>query len=762
MRRLGSAVVCLLLQLGSIAVASADDQRAVLTMRVNTVAKQEVTVTMRDGEVFVRRSDLKDAGLRGFAFNDGGNPTDLIPLSGLKPDLTFRVDDVSLMLELTVAPKHLQSTVIDYRPHQDVSLVKPARSAFLNYSVSTSNATGAAFSGEFGTRIGGGTLSSTVTVAQDQQYRSNITRWIFDSPQSDRRVTIGDVVTSTGDLGGTISIAGFGVQRYFGLNPNVVKTVLPQITGNALTPSTADIYVNGSLYRHEVLPPGQFDFQNLPISQGPNTTTIVVTDAFGRQQTYSNYFYGADSLLERGLTDFSYGAGVLHSQFGEQVGHGVAAAGRYSTGITDNITGGGRLEISSGTFSAGPSFVFRLAHGVAGLEAAMSHGGGSSGTAALFSYQYQSPSVSGGLSFTYESPRYASLSLQADQDRSLTNANVTIAKQLNARAAVSLSYLRQQDRDNGFQSGWQLSQTAVLSNTTQLQISEDLTSGAGGHQFGIQTALNFVPQHGLATSINTAESGGHTQASVQVQHALDSQTPALGYIVSATSAGGSISGFASADYRSQYGDYIANFSGGGAQSNLSLNVAGGLVFIGGRFFPTQSVDDSYALVDTAGLAHVRILANSVVVGRTDKRGYLLVPRLGSYLNNDISIASSDAPIDYSIEDTTKLVAPAYRTGAIVRFGIERVQPVMGTLMVRFGQSEVVPAFGILEVDSQGTTVESDIGEGGEFYFDKLPSGTYHARAEFHGGACTFDLTVPQTTQRFVKLGTVVCENGVRS
>jgi outer membrane usher protein len=762
MRRWVCMLLCGALPFYPFAGASAAEQRAVLTIRVNTVTKQDATVTLREDDVLVQRSDLEDAGLRGFPFSGRGKPSDLISLSSLKPSLVFHVDDVALALDITVTPDHLSGTVVNFGPQQDITLSKPVRSAFLNYSISASNETGPAFAGEFGTHVGAGTFSSTFSAAANRQYNSNITNWILDSPQSDRRLTIGDVVTSTGDLGGTVSIAGFGLERYFGLNPNIVRTALPQITGNALTPSTADLYVNGVLYRHELLPPGQFNFQNLPIGQGPNNTTVVVTDAFGRQQTYSNYFYGADTLLAKGISDFSYGVGVLHSQLGEETGHGAAAAARYSAGLTDNVTGGGRFELSNSMLSGGPAFTFRLAHGVVAAEGALSRSGADTGEAGLLSYQYMDPEFSGGLSVTFQSPRYASLAMQSTQDRPLMNSQISISRQFSSRAGLTLSYYRQQDRDNGVQSVWQLAQTSQISDTLQLQVSETLTSGLGRKEFGVQTALNFIAPRGLTASLNTAESNGHTSGTVQIQRALDSQTPALGYALTISGGEGSVSGFASADYRGQYGTYIADVGGSSGQTNASLNVAGGLAFVGGRLFPTQSISDSYALVDTGGLAHVRILANNVVVGRTDANGYLLVPQLGSYMNNDITIAASDTPLDYSIEEQSQHVAPAYRSGEIIHFGINRVRPVTGSLNVLLGDSGVIPSFGILQVDTGSTTLTSDIGESGEFYFDNLSTGTYHALIRFKGGECSFQLRVPESSSRFIKLGTITCANGVRS
>jgi outer membrane usher protein len=431
-------------------------------------------------------------------------------------------------------------------------------------------------------------------------------------------------------------------------------------------------------------------------------------------------------------------------------------------GITNNVTGGGRLELSPSTFSGGPAFTFRLAHGVLGTGLAVSHGGGQNGSAALVSYQYMDPQISGGVALTLQSPHYSTLALPPDQDRNVLNAQFSIAKQFARGRSISLSYFRQNDRDNGSQGVWQLSQVAQLSDEMQLQLAESLTNAAGGKQFGIQTAISFIPRHGLAASLNMNQTGGQTQTTLQVQRALESGTPAFGYTVSASAGSGPASAYTAAEYRSQYGDYIANAGTANGQNALSLTAAGGLVFIDGHFFPTQSITDSYALVDTGGLPHVRVLANNIVVGRTNKNGYLLVPQLGSYLNNDIAIASNDTPIDYSIEDQSRQVAPMYRSGTIVRFGINKVRPVTGRLLVRLGKKNVVPAFGIIQLDSSTAPLSSDIGEDGEFYFDRLSAGAHHAVIQFEGGRCAFDLDVPQSTSRFVKLGTVVCENGVHT
>lgn len=743
----------------SCANAFADDQRAVLTLRVNMAAKQDATVTIHGADVLVRRGDLRSAGLRGFHLEEG-NPADLIALSTLEPGVTFRVDDVALTLDLTVSAAHLETNVIDFGAHQDVTLARPVRSAFLNYSVSDASQTGAAFSGELGTHVGTGMLTSTASYAANQTYRSSVTHWVFDSPRSDKRLTVGDVLTSTGDLGGTVAIAGIGVQRYFGLTPNVVKTVLPNIAGNALTPSTADIYVNGVLLRHEILPPGQFNIENLPMGQGPNNMNVVVTDAFGRQQTYANQFYASDELLARGLTDFSYGAGFLHAQGGQQIGSGPAAAGRYAAGLTDNVTAGGRLEISRSTLSAGPALTFRLPYGVLGAAAAISRSGATGGQAALVSYQYSGPAVAASASIAYQSPHYSSLALEAGSDRPIVNATLGFSKQLTRQTSFGISYSHLRDREVGATSMWEVAQTVALSRDAQLQISQTMTSTPSGRQFGVASSLYFTPRANYDALVTAGESQGRSQATLQVSHQPAAGTPSLAYTAAMTGGSGSASGYLAADYRAQSGDYLANLALGGGQNSYSVTAAGGLVFIGGRLFQTQPVNDAYALVDAGGLSGVRVLANNVVVGRTNKQGLLLVPNLGSYTNNSIAISSSDAPMNYTIDAATQSVAPMYRSGDVVHFGINRVRPVTGNLLVMMDKAPVVPAFGILEIRAQDRTLSSDIGEGGEFYFETLPSGVYSADVRFSGGRCRFALNVPNSTSPFLKMGTVACAHGV--
>lgn len=740
--------------------AAAAGQRALLTMRVNTIEKGDVAVVVENADVLVPAAFLKQAGITGIDFDKAADGEGMVPLSKLKNDLTFRVDEKSLTLDISVAPDHLPTTLIDYTLKPSLTIGTPAKSAFLNYGIGASTGSGLTTAAEAGTRIGAGVYRTTF--AASGSTRQLQSQWVFDDVRGGRRITAGDTYASTGDLGATMFLSGISVQRDFGLTPQTARSILPGIHGEVSTPSTADIYINGTLFRHETLAPGQFVLADLPVGTGPNDTRVVVTDAFGRQRTYANDFYGAETLLAPHVSDFTYAAGVPRSIFGSSERKGLAALGRYETGLTENVTASARLETGRALTSGGAEVLLRAHRGIVGVSGALSRSQGDTGAAAILSYQSNAARLTYGATVGLQSAHYATLSLGADGDRPLLSASASIAAAAGRNSSVGLSFSLQRDRDNGQQSLLQLSRWTTISRSLTVQFSAQRTHSAAGSAFGISTALNLLPRSGTNASLTASSSGGLTQTTLQVSHMVSSQTPAFGYDAAFSAGGASPSLYASADYRNTTGDYTADASFAGGSRSLAFNAAGGIVTFGHRAFFTQSVDDSYALVDANGLAGVRVMANNVEAGRTGPSGFLVVPRLGSYFDNTISLASSDIPMNYSIDRAVQHVTPSYRSGQIVRFTNERVHALSGRLVVRNTARESIPAYGLLEVRlNAGAVARSDIGQNGEFYLENIAPGTYEATVRYREGDCTFHLTVPVGDAVIEKLPVQICSLEVR-
>jgi len=61
----------------------------------------------------------------------------------------------------------------------------------------------------------------------------------------------------------------------------------------------------------------------------------------------------------------------------------------------------------------------------------------------------------------------------------------------------------------------------------------------------------------------------------------------------------------------------------------------------------------------------------------------------------LSIDDRDIPLTYDVQDTEKTIAPPFRGGAFVPFGVRQIRTVTGSIHVHAGQADVIPTFGEL-------------------------------------------------------------------
>lgn len=78
---------------------------------------------------------------------------------------------------------------------------------------------------------------------------------------------------------------------------------------------------------------------------------------------------------------------------------------------------------------------------------------------------------------------------------------------------------------------------------------------------------------------------------------------------------------------------------------------------------------------------MRAYASHQQVGRTNRKGNLLVPGLLPYYGNTVSIAEQDIPLDRSVEATQRIIAPPFRGGALVTFPVRRTQHSTGRVVL---------------------------------------------------------------------------------
>jgi outer membrane usher protein len=738
---------------------NAADQRALLELKINEVASSEVAVLLRDSDVLIRLRDLRAAGLT----LEGRQETVLgetyVLLSSLAPEVLFKVDDRNLSLNLTVRPALLGLHRFANDANRPRGLLYSENpSSFLNYSVSLRDFKYTSAFSELGVSFGNNLFYTAVSRNEDGAFVRGLSQFTISNRENLNRTVLGDRLVSTDILGGSVVMSGVSFFREFNLDPYYVRSPGLNYSGAVSTPSTLEVYVNNQLLRRITLPPGEFEVKDLPVPVGTANTRMILRDAFGREQEIGSQYYFTGGLLKAGLHEFSYNLGVQRNNLATRSWDygSVVFLARHRLGITDWLTGGARLEASPRVVSGGPTLSFKLPIGEMELGAAASGGEGASGGAAFLGFSYLGNNFNLGASARVLSPHYANTSLAASDNRSWLQLNALVGFPISSGVGVTLRYNHENSQVDHQQHHFSVATTARLTNNVSLFVTGGLAKQASTLTRDISTGLTFF--FGQTTgSLSYQNSEGPGGGTLALQKSLPLGT-GYGYRFQAGAQAGMTNPLLDTlvQYQGPYGRYEANYSRIDGHNVSLLNTAGGLAFIGGDFFLTRPVQDSFAVIQVPSVGGVRGYSSNQEVGYTNSKGNLFVPNLLAYYGNKLSISDKDLPLNYTIAATEKLVAPPYRGGAVVSFPINRVQSISGKVRLDDHGMAVTPAYGQLSVHGKASQSESPIGKLGEFYLENLGAGRYWATVDYKDKVCEFNVDIPNSDESEINLGTIVC------
>ncbi len=699
------------------------EQRAYLELFVNDVSRDTVLVYLRGADTpddaLVAVADLENGGLRGLRGNrEMHDGREYVSLRSLAPEVEFRFDPQALAIRIVAQPAMLETTAIDLRP-----VVRPTgmvlhrdTSGFMNYSLTADGRGTFSGSGELGASLRGNLAFTGFSVLPDHSFVRGLSYLVLDDPSEMRRIQLGDAIGFSSDLGGTAQLSGISVTREFALDPYFVRQPLPRLSGAILTPSTLDVYMNGTLLRHEQIAPGPFEVRNLPVGSGVGQVSYVVRDAFGRTQEFASPFYAASGVLADGISEYGYHLGFRRLGFGQESIHygPPELLARHRIGIGDRVTAGFRLE------------------------SAMQRTGGTSLLRAM-------------------SASYSNLSLPAAADRPLLQLRGAVGAPVMPRVNVALEGQLNAMRDAGVSSALTLRGDLHVSNDLAISLSASRLRNPGeGPEWVAFLTLMYSFGSGATGDVSGTAGNRSGAASAGVQKALP-LGEGWGYQLRSTlDRTQSASGLGQVQYQGPYGTYLANYDRVAGSDGGTVTAAGALVLVEGNLMASRPVREGYALIQVPGLEGVRGFLNNQEIGRTNGSGNLLVPSLQPYYGNRLRIGDADIPIDYQIGAVEQVVATTVRGGALVPFDVQRVTSVKGMVRVDLNGHPTVPAFGELRLDSR---LKSPLGADGQFWFEDLGVGTHLAEVEFREGTCRFELVVPKDPGTSLNLGTVSCSAG---
>ena len=735
-------------------------QRALLDLTVNQAPPTTVLVVLLGDDVYLEPKSLQDAGLAEIGgLHRSFDGQEMVSLHSLSPRLGFKVDEDALTLMVVADPALFTPSAIDLANHArpEHLVFKSDLSGFMNYSVEA--AAGAGLGGF--TELGGSYKTFLFTTGlnrapgTDHSVRT-LTTLTYDQPNTLQRWTFGEHAASTGLLGGSALIAGVGVHREFSLDPYQTHLPLPQLSGTAATPSQLDVYVNGRLVRTQEVPTGVFDVQNLPIPTGAASVRYVLRDAYGRSQELSSRFYLASGLLRRGESDYGYDLGFTRLDAATKsfsFDPRPLLLARHRMGLTDHVTVGGRLELGPSLASGGPSLALGLPIGEFQLSLGASiENNGDAGAAGALSYTYQTPRLGVGGSVQAQSRSYYRAGLAPTDDRNLVSVDLFLSYIMSSGVTLYGAVRHDTWRDRDDAQTFEVRGSYSLGELGSLLLGAERSATPGGAAtYGGSVTFAFTLGEHASGQVAAQRTSDHTRLSADVQQSLPTGT-GLGYRLHGDDQGGS----EALMFQSQYGRYEGDYTNVSGSESAQAFASGSVVLAGGSLFAARPIEQGYAVVRVPGVENVRALLNNQEVGRTNKKGEVLIPNLLPYYGNRLAIVPADIPIDYELPPLEQVIATPNRGGAVVTFKALRIIGLSGSVVMREGLTKLPPAYGQLDVRTEDGQQSSPLGKNGEFYLENLPPGDYPAHVHSDTGDCDFVLHIPDRPQKFVDLGVYSC------
>lgn len=653
-----------------------------------------------DGSLSADAQDLRRSGILPGLAQSGEVRLDGIPHLGwrlIESEQTIRLfvpDAVLAPHELVAGQNAGGDEAPDTASEAAALQIDRATGLVLNYALgasywsSATSEDGSDLSGQLDARFFTpfGTLSHGVAAtsqqAGGQALRRLDTSWRSSFPSHSVQLQLGDIATRGPAWTRPVRLGGMMIERNYGLRPDLVTIPLAGLEGRADLPSTVEVYSGSVLAYAADVPAGPFSIRDLPLATGSGVARVVLRDIMGKETQADLPFLVTDELLRPGVADFALAAG--HPRLG---------AGTQSDGYADQLFGTATLRygvLNSVTVSAHAEGGANLAMGGIGSALRL----GQVGTASISFAHSQSGGDRGNLVDLAASFHIGSLRA--------SGRLMQVKGIFSDIASLSTDTAGSAPRESGFPR--EIAQLSLalplvdatgsganlfLSNIERADGSSERSIGASYSQMiGRDSSLILT-----ATAVGGAREDRLAAVSLHVPLGLrhsagaSSERNRQGWRHHVRAEGRSEAGGRGWNWRMQADrgerDTIragatvttrlgmAELAGrlGPDDATLGARLEGALVAAGGSVFASRRIDDAFAVVD-AGAPGVVVRAENRPVGRTGRSGKILVPDLRAWEDNKISIDPLSLPPEAIMAATETTARPAYRSGAVVDFGVE--------------------------------------------------------------------------------------------
>lgn len=669
--------------------ASSQNQQYMLGLVVNEQDNgQVVPVEFRDNHYLLRAGDLQRAGI----------PSALITSSMMDvsamPQVKAEYDQARQRILLTVPPGWLPRQNLESQQQNGPRYPgRTSTGALFNYDLYTSHISSngsrlSAFNefrlfGALGQFSSNGVYQQQLSGqagAQNEGYLRYDTYWSNQDENRSLSWRVGDLITDSLSWSSSVRLGGIQIARDFSVRPDLVTYPLPSFSGQAAVPSTVDLFVNGYKSSTNSVQPGPWSMTNMPFVNGAGEAVVVTTDAAGRRVSTTMPFYVSSNLLKPGLSDFSFSAGALRNNYGvKSFDYGSAAAsGSWRYGVTDWLTLESHAEGADALAQGGAGGQLRVGSlGVVNAALAQSQMNGERGNQYSWGYQYSNSRFNIGTQHIIRSADFGNLALYGDRNSGVAGTDYTLSRRsaqysasvsLDSYGSLGAAFIDITSGSGDRTRLLNLSWSKNIWGNSSLYISASRDQQQGEWSGTVSLVIPFSERGNASLSVSRDQQGITSQrATVSRSMPTDG-----GFSYDASWANQSSGGDykqASLSWRNQKVETSAGFYGDGDYSTEWADVTGSLVLMDGSYFAANQVNDAFVLVKT-DYPDINVRYENQAMGKTDAKGYLLVPGISSYYPAKYDIDTLDLPADMTTSSVEQRFAVKRDSGYLLHFPIE--------------------------------------------------------------------------------------------
>lgn len=618
-------------------------------------------------------------------------------------------------------------------------------------------------------RFRGVVLENEATI--DDGFSRDGTRLVYDDLERTARYTLGDLKPISRGFSGTSQIAGIAMVRsYSELEPQ--RNVQPrgQRTFTLERASTVETFINGRSVQQSRLEPGTYDIRDFPFAQGANDVRLVIRDDAGRENVINFSLNFDRSLLERGLSEFGFFAGVESSTGGTGIEYSdtLGASGFYRRGLRDDLTGGANFRVNENGGVIGTEVVWASPIGTLGGDIAASTVNGiGEGYAINASFErtfgdgFKSARTIAG-TFQTVSPKFATPGMVSPDNRYAWEAGLTYAQTIGGTQYVTADAFFSAGRDAEPDQrtlrttyGWRASPRLTWSVEG---VYEDRRSQA---EYGVRLALTYRFSQFSSGSAEVDSRNDRARVGYQTSRGRGVHSwSASGNIERSETAAGLNASINNVLNRAELGashqTFFASDGGEITDQRTSLRAGTSLAFADGAVGVSRPIYDSFALVR----AHKSLKGENVYIDPRDEFFSARSGLLGAAVSSELSAYSPrvltfdvpEAPAGYDLGAGSAVVSPAYRSGYLITVGSDYFVSAVGQLVTAGGEPLELWVGHAVEIsEPERPAVRVIANASGRFSIQGLRPGRWRIESS-SSSSTVYYLDVPADAQGLVRVG----------